>query len=131
MPDGTRNLRPVQSKEEAIERGRKGGIASGVSRRNKKRFKELAILFGQLPASSKQKATLDQLGVEKKDQDVNAVIMARLIQKAIQGDTQAIKLYSDLNSEAFDIRTEQELPTDPLTKSLYEEAEKMMNDDKQ
>lgn len=34
------NLKPVQSKEEARQRGRNGGIKSGESRREKKLFKE-------------------------------------------------------------------------------------------
>lgn len=40
------NLKPVQSESEAREKGRKGGIASGESRRKRKTLKEelLAIL---------------------------------------------------------------------------------------
>ena len=34
------NLKPFQSVEEAREKGRKGGIASGQARREKKLFKE-------------------------------------------------------------------------------------------
>ena len=34
--DGTPNLKPVKTKEEARERGRAGGIASGKARRKKK-----------------------------------------------------------------------------------------------
>ncbi len=37
---GLENLQPVQSKEEARERGRNGGIASGKARREKKMFRE-------------------------------------------------------------------------------------------
>lgn len=32
-------LKPVRTKEEARERGRKGGIASGIARREKKTFR--------------------------------------------------------------------------------------------
>lgn len=35
------NLKPVQTKEEARERGRQGGIKSGEVRRERKRLKEL------------------------------------------------------------------------------------------
>ena len=40
------NLRPVKTKEEAKERGRKGGIASGEARRNKRLLTDalLAVL---------------------------------------------------------------------------------------
>lgn len=37
---GVENLKPVQSKEEARERGHNGGIASGQARQKKKQFKD-------------------------------------------------------------------------------------------
>ena len=37
---GLENLQPVQTKEEARERGRNGGIASGKARKEKKIFRE-------------------------------------------------------------------------------------------
>lgn len=43
--DGTRNLTPVRTKEEAKERGRQGGIASGKARRAKKSMRERAQLL--------------------------------------------------------------------------------------
>lgn len=47
MPrNGTKNLKPVQSKEEAKKRGRAGGIKSGQVRRERKTLRDqlLAIL---------------------------------------------------------------------------------------
>ena len=42
---GKENLRPVSSKEEARERGRKGGLASGKARRKRKTLKEALLLM--------------------------------------------------------------------------------------
>lgn len=42
---GKENLRPVSSKEEARERGRKGGLASGDARRKRKTLKEELLLM--------------------------------------------------------------------------------------
>ena len=39
------NLKPVKSKKEARERGRKGGLASGEARRKRKTLKEELILM--------------------------------------------------------------------------------------
>ena len=39
------NLKPVSSKKEARERGRKGGLASGESRRKRKTLKEELLLM--------------------------------------------------------------------------------------
>ena len=40
-----RNLKPVKSKKEARERGRKGGLASGEARRKRKTLKEELLLM--------------------------------------------------------------------------------------
>lgn len=42
---GKDNLRPVSSTEEARERGRKGGLASGEARRKRKTLKEELLLM--------------------------------------------------------------------------------------
>ena len=42
---GKENLRPVSSKDEARERGRKGGSASGEARRKRKTLKEELLLM--------------------------------------------------------------------------------------
>ena len=42
---GKENLRPVSSTEEARERGRKGGLASGEARRKRKTLKEELLLM--------------------------------------------------------------------------------------
>ena len=39
------NLKPVKSKKEARERGRKGGLASGEARRKRKTLKEELLLM--------------------------------------------------------------------------------------
>ena len=39
------NLKPVRSKEEAREKGRKGGIASGKARRERKTLKDELLLL--------------------------------------------------------------------------------------
>ena len=39
------NLKPVKSKKEAKERGRKGGLASGEARRKRKTLKEELLLM--------------------------------------------------------------------------------------
>lgn len=42
---GVDNLKPVRSKEEARERGKKGGIASGEARKARKTFKEQLLIM--------------------------------------------------------------------------------------
>ena len=81
MPRGnTNNLKPVQSKEEARERGRAGGIASGIARRERKTLKdELLSLLSN--GNTQEKISLS------------------LIQKALDGDTKAYEVIRDTVGE--------------------------------
>ena len=77
---GKENLRPVSSKDEARERGRKGGLASGEARRKRKTLKEeLLLLLSE--GETQQSVTL------------------ALIEKAMSGDTKAFEVIRDTIGE--------------------------------
>ena len=61
------NLKPVSSKKEARERGRKGGLASGEARRKRKTLKEELLLM-------------------LSDSDIQQKISLALINEAINGN---------------------------------------------
>ena len=77
---GKENLRPVSSKEEARERGRKGGLASGEARRKRKTLKEELLLM---------------LSEGETQQSVTIA----LIEKAMSGDTKAFEVIRDTIGE--------------------------------
>ena len=77
---GQENLRPVSSKEEARERGRKGGLASGEARRKRKTLKEELLLMLS-EGETQQSVTL------------------ALIEKAMSGDTKAFEVIRDTIGE--------------------------------
>ena len=77
---GKENLRPVSSKEEARERGRKGGLASGEARRKRKTLKEELLLMLS-ECETQQSVTL------------------ALIEKAMSGDTKAFEVIRDTIGE--------------------------------
>ena len=77
---GKENLRPVSSKEEARERGRKGGLASGEARRKRKTLKEELLLM-LAEGETQQSVTL------------------ALIEKAMSGDTKAFEVIRDTTGE--------------------------------
>lgn len=77
---GKDNLRPVSSKEEARERGRKGGLASGEARRKRKTLKEELLLM--LSEGETQKS-----------------VTLALIEKAMSGDTKAFEVIRDTIGE--------------------------------
>ena len=77
---GKENLRPVLSKDEARERGRKGGLASGEARRKRKTLKEELLLMLS-EGETQQSVTL------------------ALIEKAMSGDTKAFEVIRDTIGE--------------------------------
>ena len=74
------NLKPVKSKKEARERGRKGGLASVESRRKRKTLKEELLLILS-EGETQQSVTL------------------ALIEKAMSGDTKAFEVIRDTIGE--------------------------------
>lgn len=96
MPN-ERNLIPVRSTEEARERGRNGGRASGEARRRKKSLREAAELYLSLPVSDKRAWNkLARDGVAPEDVDNQMAIIAGLSIKAAKGDAKAAKVLFDL-----------------------------------
>lgn len=75
------NLNPVRSENEAREKGKKGGIASGEARRKKKTIRETLemMLAGQMPD-----------GATRRD----AIVVA-LMEKALSGDVRAFEAIRD------------------------------------
>lgn len=99
MPN-EQNLVPIQSGKEARERGRKGGIASGVSRRRKRSLREAADLYLSLPVASKKKwNVIAKEGVDPEDIDNQMAVIAGLTLKAAKGDAKAAKVLFDLLGE--------------------------------
>ena len=101
--DGIKNLIPVQSEEEAREKGRKGGIASGKARREKRDRKQMASDLLDL--------TMQGAGVDKikkffgmKDTELNAyqVTVLSCLMKAMQkGDANALEKLLKISGEQF------------------------------
>lgn len=79
---GIENLR-TPTTEEARERGKKGGQASGKARRRRKELKQLLEL-----ALSQPSEIVD-------GEDNYTAITAALVQRAIQGDTKAYEVIRD------------------------------------
>lgn len=94
--DGTVNLKPVRTKEEARERGRIGGIKSGEVRRQKKTMRETLENALKIELSEKK---LKELGADislmNGENSVLSAIIASTIREAINGDTKAIQFVRD------------------------------------
>lgn len=87
---GEDNLIPVRSEEEAREKGRKGGIASGEARRRKKTMREALeqlLYHGKVPETTKNMMRAE--GINDEEMTHQMVITRSLIAKAESGDVQA------------------------------------------
>lgn len=93
-----KDLKPVRTKDEAKERGRKGGIKSGEARRQKRDMKEAAkVLMEMQVVGDNNVRNLTNFGVAKEDQNYTTAIVVRLMQKAlVDGDTNSIRLLAEL-----------------------------------
>lgn len=92
------NLIPVRSEDEARERGRKGGIASGKTRRRKKELrKELQDLLSIVTDNPKILANLDALGVPTDNgATLQTAMTASMIYQAIKGNVKAFNAIKDV-----------------------------------
>lgn len=84
------NLRPVRSKSVARERGRKGGKASGESKRRKKMLREAAIYqVYEMELPEALKLSLTEQGIDAENLNHANVMVRTMIAKAEQGDVSA------------------------------------------
>lgn len=88
-----------KSGEEAARKGRKGGINSGKSKRIKKTINECTnmLLAQRITDESTEEQIRNLFGVKRGEEITYALLTsAALIQRAVKGDVQAIKLIRDM-----------------------------------
>ena len=118
-----------QSREEAKKNGRKGGIASGESRRKRKAFKEQIDYFLSLPFpdmtdsnGNKIKDAFKNFGIEEEEIDNQMAMILSMWKNVIKkGDVSAFNALRD---------TVGEKPSDKIEGNLtisYEEALKQVS----
>ena len=105
MPN-EKNLMPIQevnsnrTREQHSEDSRKGGIASGISRRRKRSLKEAADLYLSLPVSDRKMWNkISNRGVDPEDIDNQMAMIIGLTMAATAGDAKAAKVIVDLLGE--------------------------------
>ena len=102
-PRGGNNLQNLttmreRTPEERSEIGRKGGIASGESKRRKKNIRELAKVLLDKDISKSQKLMrkrMQALGFADEDMIYSNAILAAMLVKASNGDVNAAKFVRD------------------------------------
>ena len=131
MPN-EKNLMPIQevnsnrTREQHSEDSRKGGVASGVSRRRKRSLKEAADLFLSLPVSDRKMWNkISRRGVDPDDIDNQMAMIIGLTMAATAGNAKAAKVIVDLLGE--DAHSE-EASVHPLVADLVTAVKKRQED---
>lgn len=100
-----------QSRDEAVANGRKGGVASGIARRQKRTLREIAEAIGQMPITSpKMIAMMHEAGFKDPITNDDAAFFGMMI-KAQKGDPAAMKLLAEMRGQ-YSTRVEVE-PVQP------------------
>lgn len=107
MPrDGTNNLIPPRSKDEARTRGKNGGIASGKARREKKALREtMQKLLTMKLKDKKLLEELEALGFTEKGITMQDAISAAMIKQAVKGNVKAYNAIKDTLAENSEEKT--------------------------
>ena len=131
MPN-EKNLMPIQAvnsnrtREQHSEDSRKGGVASGVSRRRKRSLKEAADLYLSLPVSDRKMWNkISRRGVDPEDIDNQMAMIIGLTMAATAGDAKAAKVIVALLGE--DAHSE-EAAVHPLVSDLVAAVKKRQED---
>ena len=94
-----KNQFSLMTPEERKEAGRKGGIASVESRRNKKALKERLEILLDMPINKGKEVDIEAIknfaALKGKNITVQDAMMIAQIQKALKGDTQAAVFIRD------------------------------------
>ena len=98
---GQEDLKFIKSTEEAREKGRAGGIASGKARRRKRAMREAADLFLSLPVTDRRKLKkLKAKELDEEDIDQQMAMIAGLVEAAQNGDAACANVIVKLLGEA-------------------------------
>lgn len=102
------NLIPVtkRTKSEAREISKKGGQASGESRRKKKSMKQVANYLLSLPAVEEIQEEMVQSGVAFDEADNQTALVFSMMQKALKGNVSAAQFMASVTGSTAMTETE-------------------------
>ena len=116
------NLRPVRTKDEARERGRNGGIASGKARRKKNSLKKAAeaVLTSSMPKQVKQQIEKMVGEVDDENDMLFTAATAVMVKEALIGNVAAYNSLKDIVGAIEDSLPLEQDTDDELSKALEE-----------
>lgn len=95
-PGRPENMRPPQTKEEAKERGRNGGIKSGEARRRKRDMRKAAEMLLSMPVSfSSVRDSMSDMGIQEEDLSNQMAVIVSMFKEAMAGNVKAAEFLRD------------------------------------
>ena len=100
----TENLKPFtseQSREKAAINGKKGGIASGKAKREKKTWRQIAEELGKMKITNAKQieSVKNFVGELNGDMTHDAALIATAYEQAASGNIQAMRFIADIRGE--------------------------------
>lgn len=92
------NLIPI-TKENAVERGRAGGIKAAQTRAKRKKIKDCLTAILELPVDERNKQKLSELGIQEDDMSNQMLLSVAIFQKAARGDVRAAEYIRDITGQ--------------------------------
>ena len=93
-------LTQFRSGEEAAKAGKKGGVASGETRRRKRTLKAATKALLETPVKSKElQQKMELLGVSAEDADYMTAVAVAMVTQAMKGNVKAAAFCRDLIGE--------------------------------
>ena len=125
--DTSKNLKPVQSVEEAREKGRKGGIRSGEVRRKKRDMQQAARMLLDMNVAAPQgniKAVMKSLGIPEDEFSYQMGIMAAMVIQASNGNVKAATFLRDTAGDNPILKAKQQEESEETLADVIEAAYK-------
>lgn len=93
-----KNLKPIRSKSEAREKGKKGGVASGQTRRKQKTYREMAkIMLSTTITDKTMLKELKSFGID--ETDIKSYTLLGMIKASANGNPNAFDRLLELTGE--------------------------------
>lgn len=111
-----------QSGREAVEAGRKGGIASGEAKRAKKSRKELALEIANAKITNEliKNKVKEITGLDDEDITGDAAVVNGIYTEALNGNVQAFDRWEKLTADDSNAKENYELPARVLGKAFVD-----------
>ncbi len=125
-----KNLIPVtkRTKSEAREISKKGGQASGATRRKKKTMKQVANYLLSLPVVEELQEEMIQSGIAVDETDNQTALVFSMMQRAIKGNVTAAQFIADITGSTAMTEAEREKIKLEKKRLKLEEAKLLHND---